>query len=733
MKNAETKMNNKGFSLILVIICMTLIGVLATMIISTSVNNVQMRVMEEDASDNFYSAEEVLDEIRANVEKKANEALGSAYTLFLQKYAATAPKNRESVFVTTFSQELNNKFTEDFIGTLENPFNMSTFISDYLSVADGSRSGIEIGQAGDVLSEGGSDSGKITIKDLSITYTDADGYKTTIKTDLVVKVTYPKFFEANTAGPAFLDYSVITDGNIIKDNGATVSTISGCIYSGNSLVVTNGANLTVQSPYLIAKNEINVEKNSTLSISKGSLEDLQYASKKDTGLWTQNIMTTPENRTETSVNNLYISNIDCYVQDDLTINGIKDTVVLSGGNYYGYGSGLTDAANTNSAININARDIDLTISGLNNLWLAGQSYISVPTGYGRDVTEDVQASVMQGESVSFKGNQAAYLLPGDCIENVWHNPMTRAEYDAALKEITGSGGQKSLILSTRKADSVNGDIMNLDQYLDMSSKAADGDYRSRYTPVFVQYAQGGEMVYVYMNFSTANAAKKYFEEYYSINKDLVDTRMETIGTGSILVNDINQITATGNLVVHSEGGGNPNTVIHSNSAATDSQVRERDYAYSGNFRNLTMSLDARTTYYGSGDKLTDCIFRFENLDALRILANTAPGVSVEHESTNYKLYVANSDPYVIDTTRNCGLVLASGDVHVSSSFTGLIITQGEVKVAEGVSITSAPKAMNALITSNEDLQSFFKYYDDPDAGKENKEAVDIYFDNWQKN
>jgi hypothetical protein len=37
---------------------------------------------------------------------------------------------------------------------------------------------------------------------------------------------------------------------------------------------------------------------------------------------------------------------------------------------------------------------------------------------------------MQGESVSFKGNQAAYLMPGDSIEGVWHNPMTRAEYDA---------------------------------------------------------------------------------------------------------------------------------------------------------------------------------------------------------------------------------------------------------------------------------------------------------------
>jgi len=733
MKKAERKLNNQGFSLILVIVCMTLIGVLATMILSTAVNNVQMRVVEEEASDNFYSAEEVLDEIKANVEKKANEALGSAYSLFLQKYASTAPKNRESVFVESLTDVLDELFKKDFV----TDYDEDAFAAEYLGVTNGTE--VSIGQAGNVIVDKGSAESTITIQGLSVTFTDGDGYKTGIKTDLVVKITYPKFFEDNAAGPAFLDYSVIADGNIEKDSGTFGSTLGGCVYTGNDLVVSGGSKLSVQAPYLIAKNQINVGNSSDLTVAPGS--GLVYASTKYLGLWTKNIVTTTTDLTDISANKITISDINSYVQDDLTINGIEDVVTINKGSYYGYGSGLTGVAETNSAININARDIVLSITNLNHLWLAGQSYISVPLGYGRNVSEEdaknVQASVMQGESVSFKGNQAAYLLPGDCIEGVWHNPMTKKEYEDAVAANGGIG----LVLSTRKAESINGDIMNLDQYLDISSNASAGDYTSRYKEVYVQYAVGGAMVYIYMNFSTPNAAKNYFDEYYSINKDLVDTRMETIGRGTITVDNISNITATGNLVVHSNSGSEPNTIINSNTAATNSQVREADYGYSGNFRNLTMSLDARTTYYGSGDNLTDCIFRFEDerMTALAPLHNTH---KVTYDGQEYTLYVADNDgaeAFPVDTGKNRGLVLATGDVHVSSSFTGLIIAQGVVTVADGVSVTSAPQAINALITYEEEgkdfsaLRGFFKYYDDANAGEESKEAVDIYFDNWQKN
>ena len=125
------------------------------------------------------------------------------------------------------------------------------------------------------------------------------------------------------------------------------------------------------------------------------------------GLWTTNILTTPQERTMVSNNVLEISDIDCYVQDDLAINGIGDKVVIDGGNYYGYGSGsgIDSKAESNSAINVNAKDIELTIRDLDTLWLAGQSFVSIPKGYGEDPIGGTseQLAVPQGESLSFKG------------------------------------------------------------------------------------------------------------------------------------------------------------------------------------------------------------------------------------------------------------------------------------------------------------------------------------------
>lgn len=726
MKNAERKMNNKGFSLILVIICMTFIGILASMIISMSVSSVQMRVTEQESSDNFYSAEEVMDEVSANVEKQANKSLGEAYTKFLQKYAATAPKDRQQLFVTLLTDELEKTFKDDFTTLYIN--NEAEFLNKYATTSYGS--GVDVGQAADVIAAMGTGKGKITIQGLSVTYKDADGYETTITTDVVLEVTYPQFFEDNAAGPAFLDYAIISDSDISVPDGTVNSTVQGSVYSGRDLIVANGATLTLQSPYAIVKNMVDIRYGSTLEIGNGGA-NIKYASEKKKGLWAQNIVTTTADLTKNCGNKLNIVDVNCYVQDDLTINGIADEVTISslsgGGSYYGYGSGLNGKPESNSAINVNAKNVNLTINNIGKLWLAGQSFISVPLGYGKDPTEPgkiwgIDSSIMQGESVSFKGNQAAYLLPGDCIEGIWHNPMTLDEYNTATQNQT-----RPLQLSMRKADSINGDIINLDQYLDVSTEY------SRYKAVVVQYGIGGKMVYIYMNFSTPNAAKKYFEEYYNANQDLVNTRMETIGSGKILINvPEERITATGNLIVHSEGagvGGSPNTIINSNVAATNADVREADYAYTGNFRNLTMTLDAETVYYGSNNNLTECLFRFENLTQIAPLSGTT---KITKGSDNYTLYVVDGS-HTISAGANCGLVVATGDVYVETNFKGLIITKGRVILSKSGTITSAPEEINELIRSDETLRGFFKYYDDPNAGKESKEAIDIYYENWHKN
>ena len=57
------KVNNKGASLVMVIIVIGFIGILAGTVMMTSLVNYKMKRVNVYAKDTFYSAEQVLDEI----------------------------------------------------------------------------------------------------------------------------------------------------------------------------------------------------------------------------------------------------------------------------------------------------------------------------------------------------------------------------------------------------------------------------------------------------------------------------------------------------------------------------------------------------------------------------------------------------------------------------------------------------------------------------------------------
>ena len=63
------KLNNKGASLITVIITIGFIAILAGTIMMTSLVNFKMKRVNVYAKDTFYSAEQVLDEINVGLQR----------------------------------------------------------------------------------------------------------------------------------------------------------------------------------------------------------------------------------------------------------------------------------------------------------------------------------------------------------------------------------------------------------------------------------------------------------------------------------------------------------------------------------------------------------------------------------------------------------------------------------------------------------------------------------------
>jgi hypothetical protein len=72
---------------------------------------------------------------------------------------------------------------------------------------------------------------------------------------------------------------------------------------------------------------------------------------------------------------------------------------------------------------INGSGSSLNLSGLSNLILAGRAHVDISNNSLNKDTE-----ILTGESVAFKSNQRAYLLPEKFITNIRHNPVTQADY-----------------------------------------------------------------------------------------------------------------------------------------------------------------------------------------------------------------------------------------------------------------------------------------------------------------
>ena len=72
--------SNQGFSLFTVIVALAFIGILAMLAIYLSMANLRMKVTDMKHKDNFYTAEQALEEIRVGLQEDVGNAMAQAYT-----------------------------------------------------------------------------------------------------------------------------------------------------------------------------------------------------------------------------------------------------------------------------------------------------------------------------------------------------------------------------------------------------------------------------------------------------------------------------------------------------------------------------------------------------------------------------------------------------------------------------------------------------------------------------
>lgn len=573
--------DNRGGALAMVIVIIAFIGILAGVLMFVAFAGYQMRVIDRQGKDNFYTAETVLDEINVGLQTEISESLSKAYGEVMTNFALYRSANaRNKAFHTIYLNELQERLQKDPSNeTYYSIDNLRSYLSkDVAGDGDpgkiGDRAGF--GTYGAIV-ESNIDSGVSTeeykldrdtssliLKDLKVTYVNERGFVSIISTD--IRITMPSLnFSQASALPNLADCSMIADDTLLMGNAAAGGkiTIKGDAYAGQMLLGTPKGEVhsvldkdqVLTLPSLLSTS-VSFEKpddaddvSVSTVISRNNIEIAEGSSLKmaEVELWGQNLMLT-----SASVD----LNGSVNLKDDMTLSGKSSKAVL-GGEYNGFGyltssvGGSGDAgtggtgdgsgdggdgagdpsADSSSAIIINGRDSVLDLSGLERLTINGRAYVS--TAYKKttdtSATEEEKknkSDIMMGESVAVKSNQLIYLVPGEAL--------------GCRKDATGAIGDSEFGCNPLTLEQYEEIISNPDQYLllDGSRQIPVLGYRSlnnyikeetvagggsAYVPEIVfKQTNAGPLVYCYLRFTDEDAANRYFRDYYDINTESVD-------------------------------------------------------------------------------------------------------------------------------------------------------------------------------------------------------------------
>ena len=577
MRNRNKTNSNRGGALLSVIIAMTVVGILATLVLSNSYTNFQMKQIDKKSKDNFYSAEAVLDEIFVGLQEEVSKQYKKAYTTVMENYGNYSTVEEMSAqfsteFVLSMVDALKaspsdpNHYDLDKIRSYVTPANYpstDTYTVDSVIIAtadDGHGNLINTYDNGlETLVDG------LCIRNIVVSYTNR-GYVNTITTDIKINTPALEFARISTI-PEITDYCLIAQDGVNVQAGSYWN-LRGKAFAGSGITLANGSHLYVNDPM------------ATLLITGGDISvqgGTAFHTAATTSLWAQNIKASGGSN---GINLLGRT----YVKDDTTLNGVRNTLTL-GGQYYGY-SGSDSVATDSSAIIINDAYTELNMSTLDSLVLAGTAFVSTKASATETNANKVAmntADVLMGDSIAVKGNQIAYLLPTEC-KGIVTNPMSYDQYERLITNADWKTDALNTILSTLRR--------SLASYGGVSIQ-----------PVFT--SREGGTVYLYISFLDAEVASQYFMDYYGTEageriKSYVDRYVSKF---TFNTTEISRLVTMGNYLVPKTANKATYTKGTSNVAATAQELNSYLNSYEAlcaklveNKSSLTSEELGRTVY-----------------------------------------------------------------------------------------------------------------------------------------
>lgn len=543
--------DNKGFSLITVIITVAFIGILGLLVLYLALQNFNMKITGIKGKDSFYTAEQALEEIRLGLQQDVGEAMSAAYIKVMEDYNKQSSSSdevldelRQKAFETDFLKELTSRVRQSGKdGASDLPLGQYSmdYLKSYVDLeemddfdANTETLIVTTPEGKDPVLESDPKSG-LLLKNLKVIYVDAKGYAAIIETD--IRLGIPKIqFPTPSTLPDLMNMVVVAQGGIVCKSAENASAasgqtrITGSIYAGNFKDTGNASEKMHTS--------IKVDKNASLAITSGDKvvtegevsvdEEGSFSTGAGVTLWTQGIRMTEGNVTLDGTT---------YVADDLTVeknakSGDGSQVKIAG-EYYGFGSpdsakksknytqsgqsvekdtprlyDHSSDADLSSGIVINGRNTTIDLSAVKKFLLAGRSYIAASGVKGS--SENANSDVMLGESLSVKGSQLAYLVPAALLKTgsavSASNPMN---YDAYLASD----------LVKKDADQQVDWDETVSAWGGKNLSEIGVDKSKPIQTVFYNDNAGGGYVYFYLNFTDNEKASDFMQTYAANSTD----------------------------------------------------------------------------------------------------------------------------------------------------------------------------------------------------------------------
>lgn len=695
--------NNSGSTMLIVMVAIALIAVLATVLMSMSYMNYNMKVTEYQSKKNFYSAEVVLDQINVGLQKEMSESLEEAYIRSMQRYTLDDDIARNANFGNYYISELTKRLRKN---TLDSQYQIAPIDTDgdgvndcglvhyldsslqaaYLNgdlVIDSLEPKMESVAVARTNSSGAIEyeAQGLILYNLYISYTDASDYTTVIETDIRLK-TPSLTLVTKTAMPNVFDYCMVADAGILGGTTGLTSTIEGSVYAGNDTGSTTdvGGILCVTAHDWTFTGESRIVSAGPLRVNSNAKMTVD----EDVNCWAESIIL---NKSGGSANSGKLNLLgQTYVKDDLTIEG-KGAEVTIAGDYYGFGYG--SEADESSAIILNGKGAKLDMSGLERLMLGGNAYIQTSkVTYTVDATKGYTSGnnkdVLMGNALAVKSDQIAYLVPAECIGVkgnqvlIGKNPMNSQEYQ-------NWKNYASLYTDYEKV-SLTKEVKILGKSLD-SYELNTPAYKTVFRTV-----NGDTLCYLYLDL-TQNGADDYYKEYYNAAQTRMDNYIKTYNNKIIMNTDnLDQLSTRGTLLTYSEDGEIALVENTINDATTTAELAaiENDYTVDAQrYERLKAKL---TTEDGevTAEELSKTVY--ENLineSVMNSLPNNKTGKTYTFNFTSIDLttkavFVNNKGKgaYIYNDEDVC-VIVATGDVKLTKNFDGLLITDGKIYIESG--------------------------------------------------